>query len=372
MKMRLLLAAAALATGLISGAQGALAASAAPARPAASSPFALTGVSCVGNSLCVALGSQPGKGFVALTEQWNGKTWRIIPNPSGWLNEVLTCGSLTFCLRAVTGPQHKSLLRVWNGRAWRRFGPQPPSGTVSVTCLSPKFCLGAPSGPRTSPGGLELDWTGGSSWRYMPGTGAGCGGAFCKVDALGCGSATVCWDSGTRCGDFHCKSGIFDYTDVWNGTTWSDSTNDGPGFSGPEACAGRSFCLILDAPKLAAVSNDWGMTWQSAATHLAASCRVAKCDPGGSAFPSCGSPHFCMAMPSGNSTGILIWNGTKWGVSKLAQIGGHLPKVNDLACGSPTNCMVSGSYQPNPHTAPKPVAEHWNGKTWKVTPIKKP
>lgn len=44
MKVRLLLAAAALAVGLISGAQGALAASAAPARPAVSSPYALDGV----------------------------------------------------------------------------------------------------------------------------------------------------------------------------------------------------------------------------------------------------------------------------------------------------------------------------------------
>ena len=375
MKLRLGLAALA-AAGLLIGAQGAQAASAPPARPATSSPFALNdpfalnGVSCVGNSLCVAVGTQPGTGFVALAEQWNGKAWRIIPNPSGWDDEEITCGSLTFCLRAVSGPGGTTPQVVWNGRAWRRFKPQPPAGARDLTCLSPKFCLGIPVGPSASPGGVEVYWTGGTTWREMPGTNAGCGGAWCAIGGFSCGSTTNCSDSGSYCGDSDCDSGVFGYTDVWNGTTWTDSTNHGPGFGGAESCAGRSFCMTLDAPKLAAVSNNWSKSWQSAATHLAASCLLAKCT--GSAFPACGSPHFCLVLPSTHPAGMLIWNGTKWGVSKLALIGGHLPTLNNLACGSPTNCMVTGAYQPNPRTAPQPLVEHWNGKTWKITPIAKP
>jgi hypothetical protein len=366
-KIRLLLAAFA-AVGLVSGGQAVLAASAsaASARPAASSTVTLDVVSCTGNSFCLASGFVRGEGVAPLAEVWNGKTWRIIPNPPGFGGEI-TCSGLTFCL-AATFKGRSQVELAWNGKTWRRFSPQPPPG--NFTCLTPKFCLGITS--LASGVNVEVYWTGGTSWPEMPGTNAGCGGAWCGVTQFSCGSTTNCFDEGSYCGDSDCDSGTFDYTDVWNGITWTDRTSAGPDFTGPESCAGRSFCMILDSPKQAAVSNNWSKTWQSAATHLAASCRLANCTFTGSAVPVCASPHFCLALPSQNPLGILIWNGTKWGVSKLALIGGHRPKITGLACGTPTNCMASGTYQRAPRATPQPEFEHWNGKTWTVTPIKKP
>jgi hypothetical protein len=268
-----LVLAAAVAASLIAGLGGGAQAAVRAARASqVASPPVLLSVRCIGGSFCYATGSQPGHGQLA--EEWNGKAWRIIPNP-----------------------KHGSLFT--------------------------------------------------------------CGGVNCQ-------------DSGSYCGDDDCDDGIFDYTDIWNGTTWSDSTESpSPGFGGAQACAGRAFCMVFDPPDQAAITNDWSATWQGASAHLAASCRhLASCtEP---ALLACGSSHSCLATTSQNPGATLVWNGAKWGVSKLLLVSGHAPKLTSLSCGGPRNCMATGTYQLNPRGAVRLIVEHWNGKSWKVTPIQKP
>ncbi len=129
--------------------------------------------------------------------------------------------------------------------------------------------------------------------------------------------------------------------------------------------------MNLRLPDSASISNDWGKTSHSASVHLAASCRkLAGCTF--STRTVCASSRFCMALPGQDPTGALVWNGAKWGIARLALISGHLPKLTNLACGSPRNCVATGTYQLNPRSAPKPIAEHWNGKAWQVTRIANP
>jgi hypothetical protein len=336
---------------------------AAPARPATASPPALFVQSCTGRSFCLATGtySKPGHGLTSFIEEWNGKTWRIIRNPNGFSGNV-TCGTPTFCLAGGSSAKGRSVEFEWNGKSWHRFTAQPPDSWV--TCLSARFCVTLTGGQFYN---QEMYWTGGTTWSAMPETGIGCGGAWCQTTSFSCGSATNCSDTGDYCGDSDCDNGIFNWADVWNGTVWNDNTSNGPGFGGDLACAGRSFCMTVN-PAQAAISDDWQQTWHSASEHLTAAChKLGNC--GFPTRPVCASSTFCMALPGQDPTGALIWNGTKWAAARLALIGSHLPKMSGLACGTPANCVATGSYQATPRSTPKPIAEHWNGTTWQVTKV---
>ena len=96
--------AATLVAGLGGSAQAVQAVPAARATqaPKAAAPPTIFVQSCTGNSFCLATGDKPGHGYSPFIEEWNGKTWRIIPNPSGF-SGYMTCGTPTFCLAA--GPR---------------------------------------------------------------------------------------------------------------------------------------------------------------------------------------------------------------------------------------------------------------------------
>jgi len=330
------------------------------ARPQAAAPPVLFVQSCTGSSFCLATGSYDKHGFAFLIEEWNGEKWQVIPDPKGYTRNV-TCGGPSFCLAAVVEPDHSDRDVAWNGRAWRSFKPQPRD-TADVNCLSPTFCTTL--NPLAYPS-IFMEWNG-KAWKGMPQQSDGCGGAWCTYDSPVCASTTNCTDSGSYCGDSDCDTGLFYFSDTWNGTTWNEGIE--PSFNGEEACAGRSFCLDLEPPSQAEVTNDWGNSWHSATANLAAACRhLASC--AWPPDPACGSPRFCLALPSANPTASLVWNGAKWGVKPLALVSGHLPDLTNLACGGPSNCVATGTYQLTPRSTPRPVAEHWNGKAWQVTPV---
>jgi hypothetical protein len=333
------------------------------ARPQVAAPPVIEVQSCTGSSFCLATGSysKPGHPYIPVLERWNGKAWRIIPNPSGFEGQI-SCGGPSFCLAVVASKGHPARDVQWNGRAWRSFKPQPPD-LGDVRCVSPTFCVTLNSAEYP----FEYVGWNGKTWTVMPPGSTGCGGAWCTDGTPACASATDCSDSGSYCGDSDCDDGIYYFYDTWNGTAWIQ-TPAGPGFGGDEACAGKSFCLQLDPPSHAAITSNWGNTWQNAATNLAPACRhLASCAL--PADPACGSPRFCVALPSADPTAALAWNGAKWGVKPLARVRGHLPDLTSLACGSPGNCVATGTYQLTPRSTPKPVAEHWNGKVWQVTPV---
>jgi hypothetical protein len=358
--------AAALLTGLGGSAQAALAAQAVPTRPTATRPQTFNVESCTGNSFCLATGAKPGHGFVPIAEEWNGKTWRNMSLPIDY-NGNITCAGATFCLAgSYTVSGHTGGEFRWNGKTWRRFKPQPPNSGIS--CLTTKFCVGMNSGDQLPD--EEVFWTGGKTWQGMPGSDGGCGGAWCDITSFGCSSATFCQDSGNYCNDSGCDNGTSYFTDFWNGVTWSSPGINGPGFGGLQACAGRAFCMTLDPPK-AAITNDWGQTWQSAKANLATACHHLRSCVLNEGNLACSSAHFCMAFLGQVPSSALFWNGTKWDTAKMPHAAGRLANLTGLVCGSPVNCTATGTYQTSPVGSPKPVAEHWNGKAWTVTSIAK-
>src|SRR5262249_12455649 len=99
---------------------------------------------------------------------------------------------------------------------------------------------------------------------------------------------------------------------------------------------------------------------------LAAACRhLGNCTDSASA--ACGTPRFCLAFASQNPAGALIWNRAKWTFTKLPLVGGHPPELTALYCGSPSNCVATGTYQLSPRNPAHPIVEHWNGKAWAIT-----
>jgi hypothetical protein len=360
-KLRKLLLAAGVSAALFTGAgtQAVQAVQAAPAHPSGGAPPIIEVQSCTGGSFCLATGHRPGDRNAPFIEEWNGQAWGIIPNPSGYDGSI-TCGGPSFCLALTSQPKKAARYVLWPGKAWRKFSPQPPD--QGIECLSPTFCAAADQDFNSD----GVSWNG-KTWQTMAG-GTGCGGAWCHVDNFGCASATNCWSSGDYCGDSDCDDGTFFWNDIWNGTSWVQGVSMA-GVGDDEACTGRSFCLSLDPPK-ATTTTDWFTTTHDASAGLATACHhLASCAL--PTRPACGSPRFCLALPSQDPSASLAWNGTKWRVVRLALISGHLPKLTDLACGSPANCMASGSYQLTPRSTPRPITEHWNGKNWTITPLAK-
>jgi hypothetical protein len=86
----------------------------------------------------------------------------------------------------------------------------------------------------------------------------------------------------------------------------------------------------------------------------------------------------CMAVGSFISTkGIVLplierWNGERWAVSKgPVKKGAILSSLVGVSCVSPTSCVAVGSVRPSVKAATVPLAERWNGKAWKVLPVRR-
>lgn len=340
---------------------------AASRHPLAARPPAFSGLSCKGRSFCMAIGSysKPGQPNLRVLEEWNGTTWRIIPEPAGSLYFV-TCGGPSFCLGVRQPPKGGLVTVVWNGRNWRNFKYQPPD-PYSVVCETPTFCITFSS---FSSGPDIVEWNGGKGWHSMPGATDGCAGPDCTFDSgLTCSSATNCSVAGSYCDDDDCDASS-DFSQTWNGTAWVQSAS-APFVGDGESCTGHSFCMLVATPAKAAITRDWGNTWHDASAGLAAACRRAgNCGP--VVNLSCGSPWRCLALPAAYSTVALTWNGARWNTVPVARVSRRLPKLILLSCGTPRNCVAIGSYQPTRRSSPRLISEHFNGSRWQVIRMPSP
>jgi hypothetical protein len=123
--------------------------------PAGASSSALSGVSCVSSSACVAVGQYTNSSGVQVTlaEHWNGASWSIqaTPNPAGATASRLaggvSCTSANSCT-AVGNYINSSgttvtLAERWNGSSWTtQTTPNPAGATNSI--LTGVSCAGDP------------------------------------------------------------------------------------------------------------------------------------------------------------------------------------------------------------------------------------
>jgi hypothetical protein len=376
----------------------------------------LGSISCPAASFCVAVGG--------LAEEWNGRSWRVMPTPRRVGLFDVSCASARFCMAAGTGPMQR-----WDGRRWTAVRTPPGAGDLlGVSCLSASFCLAVGTdspGPGRCPTGAV--WRG-TAWHATRMPGGICGSdSNSHLDRVSCASASDCiaiggipviitgdepviplamqWNgrtwhalslpagtrgpdselSGVSCPDtsFCLAVGVkltdypnSDYRNMalaWDGTTWTElSTPPGPVGSGVSGvwCASAGRCV--------AVGGDQASTWNGSAWTGQA---IAKPESAGLGSISCWQRSACMAagsysrlpLPdaqphSPNGAQLTLaeqWNGSTWQPRRTPTPGDEQEGLSGLSCRSPANCMAVGAYI-NGSDVQAALAERWNGRAWKV------
>jgi hypothetical protein len=227
---------------------------------------ALSGVSCVGASNCLAVGST---GFVSLVERWNGTKWTVVARPPGrGLTRVL-CTGVSDCIAVgwttaslvppfspVSGVYH------WNGSAWTMMATPSPAGQIiagfsDIACVSRSNCTvvgNSGSGSDVNP--LAEHWNG-AAWTLMstPSPPSLSGSSFSGV---ACSSPSNCSAVGITEGGNYVWLPMVEH---WNGTTWTivstptiKSMPDAQGSTAAVftdvACPGASTCIAVAAQNL--------------------------------------------------------------------------------------------------------------------------
>jgi hypothetical protein len=84
---------------------------------------------------------------------------------------------------------------------------------------------------------------------------------------------------------------------------------------------------------------------------------------------SCSSPARCLAVGSGVSRPVSqLWTGTGWTPKATAPIsGGSFASLNQVSCPTATQCVAVGARSNGALGAiGNPLAEEWNGGSWRL------
>ena len=326
----------------------------------------LGGISCGASSFCVATGETRGKGANALyrplIEHWNGATWSQMQSPAGTVNVHLgavSCTSATFCMLVgnTQGPSGLTpLTEQWDGKHWKVV-PNAAEGEFAsaISCVGSSFSavVGSSevgSGLLTTFGEV---WDG-TSWTSTPTPNPGIRGA--GLDGVSCVAPTSCVAVGGASGN----GSSAQYPSLaldWNGSTWSQfASQNGPDPGGYNVLAGVSCHATLSSCTAVGWYTPPGGTdqtliesWTSTGWTIVPSPEA----PGGSndlESVSCPLASFCVATGITASEGEVIeeWDGSTWSVSPGADVPGSSQDfLFGVSCTHKV-CFAAGTYGSNP------------------------
>ena len=344
----------------------------------------LTGVSCTRAGPCYAVGSNFVEGVQNLVaEYWNGSRWQVqnapltTSNDSSGLSSV-SCTTATNC--TAVGFYHDP---VDGDRAlafdfelqWQDQSPLPFNGVVStglnaVSCASPQSCVAVGTfQTSTAFESFGESWNGGtwtSASTPKP--------KVSNLAAVSCPASSSC----IAVGDIVTNGIPLTLAEHWNGITWARQHTPNPAksarsFLAGVSCTSGSACTAVGfyadhAGHQFTLAERWnGRNWR--AEHV----------PGPAGEPgvqldgvSCGSASACMAVGTFDG-GIFtdVWNGKSWSLKPVAAPrGGKDGFLSSVSCTSASACTAVGDYVR--HTRVVPLAERWNGKSWKPQPVATP
>jgi hypothetical protein len=309
---------------------------------------ALTSVSCVSSTFCMAVGTSD-YGFdrfdtllgpiATFAERWDGSAWTILPTPavSGSPRLVsLSCASSTFCVAVGStetdgGRNTHALLETWDGTAWTSqatpLGSARSGALSGVSCASSSFCFAV--------GTSGLSWNG-TSWRQitLPSV-----RYRSSLAAIACVAADDC----TAVGYYNTRRigvGIpVPLAARWRGGRWTVARPP------PERYRYHGK-LYRNDTRLTAIS--------------------------------CPSRSSCLATGLGQRTQNIfpdggfadVWRDNHW--SAAAAGIAHYSPLYGVACVAQDDCYAAGQYDPRTLTPPatqRPMIEHWAAGHWVQVPI---
>jgi hypothetical protein len=288
-------------------------------------------LACTSWTHCMAVGS-PG-----VAEEWNGTSWRALRIPSSANLDSIACPAARTCVAVgFSINSGRDTAFVWNGRSWRATAVPWPAGVkganlASVACPSVTYCVAVGNHEVNIAFGRPIAFTwNGTRWRRAPMPPK-------EAFVIACPRPFLC-------------IGVSSFQSVmWNRRSWR--LVNMPLMNTPEsiACPGRSFCMV-DDPQFTEVWN--GSSWSRIKPALNDTSAL-----------WCGSPTDCMAVGGDTNSragNASQWNGHSWRKLRVTTV----DALDMISCASTTDCVAAGTA--NPLGAANPLAEEWNGTAWTV------
>ena len=330
---------------------------------------AFTGVSCVADEDCVAVGwryvyTDPGQSFSA---RWQGGQWSVLPGGNAVGLEpdsfaATSCPSTTSCVAvgaAVATTKHEHIFAEqrdtagWTIAALPAISDASDSALNSVSCPAAGECMAvgwtadARYGGGRTQRALALQLHDGT-WTQLSTADAPRG---VQLAGVACPTRTFCAAVGAY-GDPAAM--------IYDGTSWHDSTLPSPGQGDLTAvsCSAADRCLAVgylytETGRTIAVGYEWsGTTWSDASAGMA----------GQAQSVSCTSATFCMAVGFTGSGGVPLaesWDGTAW--TQLSPAPSGTGVFLSVSCVTAQNCVAVGQRYPG---SPAELVQQWNGTRW--------
>jgi hypothetical protein len=306
----------------------------------------LTAGSCPGSQMCLAVGDDGnysiGVGLTALSEEWDGSVWTIVPVPvpepasaDDAILSAISCSSVSSCMAVgytvSASNDVRSLAERWDGSGWTIVTtPQPANSSwtvldgVSCTARGNCIAVGGQIGPHVDSQELPLSmvWRGGT-WRLraVPNPHAENGS---DLEAVSCTTLASCQATG---GYAFADVAFGVFAAAWNGRHWTleHQPNPAGGESSESAiaCTSPSACLTVGS-SVNAADRTRAAGWS--------------------------------------------WNGHSWALRDVpSPAGTDIAELFGLACAQAGDCVAVGDQAANYYDSPNStLAENWDGSAWTV------
>jgi len=285
-------------------------------------------VQCPTAAKCIAI-IRAQTGLDAYVGTAGGDAWSrptlVVTDPTddyGVVPGGLSCPTTRFCVLTAgnfnggLSDSGENFAYIWNGSTWSAgFGLSSldnDDDAAMVSCASPDFCMASGQGHAT-----EL-WNG-STWTDTP-------PAADQIVALACASTHWCIAIGYTSGDESTEY------EQWDGSHWTQPSlipiSPGADKGNIVTCITKTSCIAVTD------SNTGGFTTSTALWD--GSSWATKRPQVLSVFigaVSCATNQMCMAAGSGSA----IWDGSRWSV-----LGSSPQSVSDVSCPSPSRCVAVG------------------------------
>jgi hypothetical protein len=300
--------------------------------PKASDAF-LVAISCASSTACTAVGGEAGSRTKSgpLAEQWNGRRWRVTQasDPAGVRAGNLygvSCASATNCVAVGSAEGRKrdvTLSERWNGRSWKVLPQLKVRRSVTYTGVdcTARLCMAV--------GEIEAPHLSGEV-------------------AMAAKLTRNAWQLVSTPGLAGSNLAVF--YDDW--------------------CSSRVFCLAVGQSQGTtdtAIAEQWtGSSWMPQSILAANQILFGI---------SCSSSARCMAVGSGITRPVSQqWTGTSWTPVPTATLrGGSLANLYQVSCPTATRCLAVGARSSGaPGAVGSPLAEEWNGSSWRVVATASP